>query len=172
MNCNRILAVAILVLTASASFSQSKTTEAIEKKYGGRVFFFYHNTLRALNQKEDPAIDALIENVEKLKVLLIDKADRKIDHRQILADYTADDFESAMNTRADGKTFDILLKGEKETEGMVVVVNDASTLFVLDIVGSIALEHTTKLFKTLQESEDITNQLKSFMGEGKKKTEQ
>jgi hypothetical protein len=168
MNFKSILTIAML-FAVTLSFAQSKTTEALEKEYGGRAFFFYHNTLRAINQKEDPALDALIENVEKLKVLLIDKGDRAINHKAILADYQKENFESAMSSRVDGKTFDIFLKGEKETEGVIVIVNDATTLFVLDIVGSIALEHASKLFKTLNESEDIANQLKAFMGDEKKK---
>jgi hypothetical protein len=158
----------ILIAVSFSAFSQSKTTEALEKKYTARVFFFYHNTLRALNQKEDPALDALIQNVEKLKLLLIDKSSQKVDHKAVLADYQADGFESGVTSRMDGRTFDVFLKGDKKTEGVVVVVNDESTYFVLDIVGSIALDQVGKLFSTINDSNDIANALKAFTGEGKK----
>ena len=49
-----------------------------------------------------------------------------------------------------------------KTEGMVVTVNDSTNLYVLDIVGSIALDKVTKLFTTLDDSSDIGKKIKDF----------
>jgi hypothetical protein len=52
----------------SASFfvqGQSKTTETLHKKYQDAISaFFYHNTLRMLNQQDDKDLDELIKDVE------------------------------------------------------------------------------------------------------------
>jgi hypothetical protein len=167
----------LLGLMMAMSFTvpaQSKTTEAIHKAYGGRSFFFYHNTLRMLNQKEDPALDLMIKDLEKMKFLMISKDGQKVDYSKLVSDYKAENFESAMTSRHDGKTFDIFLKGDKKTEGMLVLINDDNNLLVLDIVGSIALDQVTKLYSTLDESSDVGSLMKSFMedkDEKKKKGE-
>jgi hypothetical protein len=166
----------LIVVAMTVSFAvsaQSKTTEQLHKTYGGRSFFFYHNTLRMLNQKEDPALDLMIKDLEKMKFLLIDKEGQKVDYKKILSDYKSEKFESAMTSRHAGKTFDIFLKGETKTEGMLVLINDDSNLMVLDIVGSIALDQVTKLYSTLDESSDVGSMMKSFMdgNDEKKKKE-
>ena len=47
---------------------QTKTTQALDDKYEGLTLYFYRNTLRMLNQKEDPAFDELIKDIEKILV--------------------------------------------------------------------------------------------------------
>ena len=49
---------------------------------------------------------------------------------------------------------------------MIVTVNDSTNLYVLDIVGSIALDKVTKLFTTLDESSDIGEENKSLYEKG------
>ena len=68
-----------------------------------------------------------------------------------------------MTTRYEGRNLDILLKEKAgKTQGMVVLVNDSTSLYVLDVVGSIALDKVTTLYKTLDESTDIGQRIKSF----------
>lgn len=68
-----------------------------------------------------------------------------------------------MTSRYQGKNFDVFLKDKNgKTEGMIVTVNDSTSLFVLDIVGGIALNKVTKLFTTLDESSDIGKKIKDF----------
>ena len=70
-----------------------------------------------------------------------------------------------MTSRHDGKTFDVYMKENNgKTGGMLVLINDPETLFVLDILGSIALDKVTKLYSTLDESTDIGNKIREFTG--------
>ena len=48
---------------------------------------------------------------------------------------------------------------------MLVLINDAKNLYVLDILGRIALDKVTKLYSTLDESTDIGRKIKAFTGE-------
>ena len=153
----------IFLFIASGSYAQSKTTEALGKKYtDAMAFFFYNNTLRMLNQKDDKAFDELIKDIEKMKFLMINKA-KDFNYKKITADYKAEAFEEIVTSRYQGKNFDVYLKESNgKTKGMVVLVNDSANLYVLDIVGKIALDKVTQLYKTIDESSEITSKIKAF----------
>lgn len=167
-NMVRFWFTGILAILSVLSFAQSRTTEDLQKSYDARAFFFYNNTLRMLNQSEDPAFDEMIRNVEKMKFLLIRKGANAPDYKKLVSDYKGEKFEMAMSSRHEGSTFDVYLKGEKKTEGMLVLINSATDLMVLDIVGSIALDKVTSLYSTLNSSTDIGSKIREFTGERKK----
>jgi hypothetical protein len=170
-----------LVLVAFIAFSlaahaQSKTTEALAKKHSDALsLFFYNNTLRMLNQKNDPNFDELIKDIEKMKFLLIKKDEKNFGptgYKELIREYKAEAFEEIMTSRFEGKNFDIFLK-EKDgkTKGMLVLVNDSESLYVLDILGSINVNKVTDLYSTLDSSSDIGQKIKGFMDDGKDKKE-
>jgi len=154
--------ILLLVMTLS-SFAQSNTTEALNKKYqDSKVFFFYNNTLRMLNQGDDKEFDALIKDIEKMKFLWISKPGTfgSSDYKKITSDYKNESFEEIMTSRHQGKNFDIFMKEKGgKTKGMLVLVNDSTNLYVLDIVGSVALDKITSLYTKLDESSDIRKKI-------------
>jgi hypothetical protein len=158
----------ILLLAPLLGTAQSKTTEALQKKYSDAMsLFFYKNTLRMLNQKEDKAFDELIKDIEKMKLLMIKKS-AEFDggaYKKIVSEYRAEKYEEMMTSRYDGKNFDIFMK-EGSGKGMLVLINDSENLFVLDIIGSIALNKVTQLYNTLDESSDIGKKIRDFTGVG------
>ena len=159
------LLIAALALSVTG-FSQSKTTEALHKKYDESLsLFFYNNTLRMLNQSDDKAFDELIKDIEKMKFLMVDKANTftASDYKKLTAGYKGESFEEIMSSRYQGKNFDVYLKESGgKTKGMVVLVNDSASLYVLDIVGSIALDKVTSLYGSLDKSTDIGEKIKEF----------
>ncbi|HEY9045149.1 MAG TPA: DUF4252 domain-containing protein [Ohtaekwangia sp.] len=162
----RYIAMILLVAAVNLVQAQSATTEALHKKYSEALsLFFYNNTLRMLNQKEDKDFDALIKDIEKMKFLMIDKKKdfASGDYKKIVSNYKADSFEEVMTSRHEGKNFDIFVKEKNgDTKGMLVLINDTENLFVLDIVGKIALDKVTKLYSTLDESADIGAKIRNF----------
>ena len=158
----------IAVLACSvATFAQTKTTNSLQKQYENesKSVFFYHNTLSMLNQANDKALDELIKDIEKAKFLMIDKGNKfkAAEYKKLTASYKSESFEEIMTSRYQGKNFDVYLKDKSgKTEGMVVLVNDSSTLYILDIVGSIALDKVTSLYGTIEKSKDISNVIDSF----------
>jgi len=71
-----------------------------------------------------------------------------------------------MTSRYEGKNFDIFVKEkDNKTKSMLVLVNDDKNLYVLDIVGSIALNKVTELYKTIDSSSDIGKRIKAFTGD-------
>jgi hypothetical protein len=68
-----------------------------------------------------------------------------------------------VTSRVEGRIFDVFLKEHNgKTQGMIVTVNDSSKLYVLDIVGSIALNKITNLFNTLDGSSDIAEKIREM----------
>lgn len=166
MKPNRSLIITLLMSCAVLAGAQSKTTEALEKKYDAMAFFFYNNTLRMLNQQEDKAFDELIKDIEKMKFLMIKKTGEALSatgYKKVKSDYKSEAFEEIMTSRMDGKNFDIFIREkDNKTKAMLVLVNDDKNLYVLDIVGSIALNKVTELYKTIDSSSDIGKKIKDF----------
>lgn len=158
--------IVILLLAVTNVFGQTKTTESLHKAHGDALaLYFYNNTLRMLNQSEDKAFDELIRDIQKMKFLMIDKGATfgTTQYKQLVSGYKSEAFEEIMTSRYQGRNFDVFLKDKNgKTEGMIVTVNDSTSLFVLDIVGSIAIDKVTTLFKTIDESTDIGKKIKDF----------
>jgi hypothetical protein len=156
----------ILVLLTCLTLSvqaQSKTTENLHKKYNDSMaLFFYNNTLRMINQTDDKEFDALIKDIEKMKLLIIKQADfKKDDYQKLITDYKSESFEEMMTSRHDGKNFDVYMK-DGNSKGMIVAVNDSENLYLLDIVGSIPLNKVTQLFSRIDESTEIGKKIQDF----------
>lgn len=166
MKLNRLSLLLFILVTPFFALAQSETTQALEKKYDAMAFFFYNNTLRMLNQAEDKSFDDLIKDIEKLKFLMIKKNSKDFDnnnYKKVVSDYKSEAFEEIMTSRFDGKSFDIFVKEkDNKTKGMLVLVNDTESLYVLDIVGSIALNKVTELYKTIDGSSDIGKKIRAF----------
>ena len=161
----RYLIIIVLIVAGFSASAQTKTTEDLHKKNSEAFsLFFYKNTLRMLNQNDDKNFDALIKNIEKMKFLMIDKSKvNTTEYKKLVSSYKAESFEEIMTSRFEGKNFDVFLKEVSgETKGMVVTINDDTSLYVLDIVGSIALDKITSILPTLEGSTDIGKKIKDF----------
>lgn len=159
----RWLTIAFVFVVSIAS-AQSRTTQKLQEQFkDSRAFFFYNNTLRMINQSEDPEFDEAIRDIEKMKLLLIAKDDG-FDFQNVVSQYTSEDFEEILTSRHEGRNFDIFLK-EKDgkTTAMLALVNDENNLFVLDIVGRIDPGKMTKFFSVMDEKSDISNKIKNFV---------
>jgi hypothetical protein len=159
---------AAMLVPGKATHAQSKTTEALHKSHADALsLYFYNNTLRMLNQSEDKSFDELIKDVEKMKFLMISK-DATFgapQYKTLVSGYKAEAFEEIMTSRYQGRNFDVFLKDDDgKVQGMVVTVSDSTSLYVLDIVGSVALDKITTLFKTIDDNTDIRDRIKKFTG--------
>lgn len=161
-----ILASAFLLMTF-VCLAQTETTNEFDRSYSSRTFFLYNNTLRMINQKGDKSFDELIKDIEKMKVVWVSKKDKNFgaeQYKKLLASYKAEKFEEIMNTRFEGKSFNAYVKEEKgDTKGVVVAVDDGENIYVMDIVGKVALNKITSLFSTLDNDSEIGQKIKSMM---------
>ena len=168
------LLILLLILPVFVS-AQTKTTEELDKKYEGLSLYFYKNTLRMLNQSDNKDFDELIKDIEKMKFLLIDKAKSKFadaDYKKLKTGYGSEQYEEMMTSRFQGKNFDVYIRQEdNRVKGTVIMASDSSNLYVLDILGRVALDKATSLFSTLNQSTDIGQRVKDFVSRDDKSKE-
>ena len=169
-----ILALFTVCLSLTG-WAQTKTTEELDKKFdGGLSLFFYKNTLRMLNQSEDKNFDELIKDIEKMRFLMIDMDKQKFtkaDFQNLKKDYQSEDYEEMMTSRFQGRNFNVYIKEKGgDVKGTVILASDSTSLIILDVLGKVALDKATTLFKTIDSSTDIGSQIKRFT-EGDKKKE-
>ena len=167
---SKLLAIICLMISATMVYAQSATTEALQKKHSNSLtLFFYNNTLRMINQTEDKEFDELIKDIEKMRFLMIKKEETNFggnDYKKLVSDYKSESFEEVMTSRHEGKNFNVYLKeAGGKTKGMLVLVNDDDNLYVLDILGRIALNKVTTFYNKLDESSDIGSQIRKFVGD-------
>ncbi|MCA6416935.1 MAG: hypothetical protein IM589_14620, partial [Cytophagales bacterium] len=66
-----------LLFVSGQLLAQTKTTVELDKKYEGMSLYFYKNTLKMLNQKDDKDFDELIKDIEKMRFVMINKTKEK-----------------------------------------------------------------------------------------------
>lgn len=147
-------------------YGQTETTTSLHERFDNALsLYFYKNTLRMLNQTENKEFDEIIKDIEKMKFLMIDKSSQfsNADYKKLLDNYKEESYEEIMTSRYQGKNFDVLLKERNgDTKGMIVLANDSTNLYVLDILGKVALDKVTKLFTTIDDSAEIGKMIKAF----------
>lgn len=180
MKARIILSIFFVQLATLMLPAQSLTTESLRKKHSGALeLFFYNNTLRMLNQNDDKEFDELIKDIEKMRFLMIKKNETNFDNsdfQKLVSDYKTEAFQEIMTSRHEGKNFDVYVKErDGKTKGMLVLINDVKNLYVLDILGTIALDKVTSFYNALDKSTDISGKIKAFAndddGDGDKKQE-
>src|SRR5690606_29516503 len=162
-----LFTAAFMLLMLPPAEAQSSTTKALHKKHSDALaLFFYNNTLRMINQSEDREFDELIKDIEKMRFLLIQKAKTGFDdaaYTKLLSDYRTEKFEEILTSRHNGKHFNVLIRENNgKTAGMLVLINDTESLYVLDILGRIALDKITSLYDKLDKSTDLGEKIRQF----------
>ena len=155
----------ITCLFAGTAQAQTKTTERLDEKHDGTSLYFYKNTLRMLNQKEDKEFDEMIKDIEKIRFLMIDRQEEGFtneDYKKLKNDYTKkESFEEIMNGRLEGRNLNVYVRESGgKVKGTIIMAADSSNLYVLDILGKIALDKAGSLFKMIDENSDIAKKIK------------
>jgi hypothetical protein len=148
-----VLLAFLMPLLASA---QSRTTQAFHKDHEDAfVLFFYSNTLKMLNQTDDPEFAEMIKQIEKMKFVRVNRKDDgfdKEDYTDLVEDYKGEDFEDLMTMRHEGMNVNAYIQ-EKDgvTTGIVMLMQDDESVSVLDIKGSIPLNKIGSILSKVQD---------------------
>lgn len=165
----RIVILLAIMIGSVEIMAQAKTTDALQAHFNKSLaLYFYKNTLRMLNQQDNKEFDELIKNINKLKFLMVDKNSKDFgsaDYKKLKQDYQAEHFEAVMTSRFQGRNFDVFFNDQSSTPGTVVLVNDSTNLYVLDIVGTIDVSKVGSLFSQIDESSDIGKKIKDFVSD-------
>lgn len=134
------------------SFGQSETIQNLHDKYENAfTMFFYKNTLNMLNMQDNKEFAMLIDGIEKMKLLRINKKEdsfTKDNFKQLIKDYRSEDFEELMTIKQQRMNINAYIKeGGGITKGIVILLNETSSITVLDIKGSVPLNKVEELAK-------------------------
>ena len=137
----------LLVFAVNHLHAQSATTQELHKKHDDAFYlYFYKNTLRMINQDDNEEFAKLIDNIEKMKFLRLEKKEH-VDLKSLISQYREEAFEELMSIREEGNDIKILIKEKnKVTLGLVMLISDAEALSILDIKGSVPLNQLTSLY--------------------------
>ena len=122
----KIVLIVSFVASSAILLAQAKATKELQDKFEGSLsLYFYKNTLRMLNQSDDKDFDEMINNIEKLKFLMVDKSAKNFgakDYQKLLKDYRAENYEPIVTSRIEGRNVDIYLNDKKgSTPGTVML---------------------------------------------------
>jgi hypothetical protein len=166
----KFLLTLLLLAAVGVASAQTKTTQALDEKYDGLSLFFYRNTLRMLNQKDDPAFDELIKDIEKMRFMMINKGESNFtdgDYKKLLDGYKSEAYEEVMSGRADGRTFTVYLReANGNVKGTVILAKDDESVMLLDILGKDrSIKKVPEFFSAIDNSTDIGGKIKDFMSD-------
>jgi hypothetical protein len=155
----KYLLLGILALMPYFSQAQSKVMRNLSEEFpDGRVFMFYHSSLRMLNIEDDPDFDRMIRDIEKIKVLMIEKED-SLDSDKILSeirDGLADeDFEELMEVKSKDYNIGVYILEDDEIEGFFLIMNEDDNLVAIDLVGSMPIGDIGQLVDKIKEAKEF-----------------
>ena len=147
----KVIAVIIMVFSFAHSYGQSETTQQLHKDHENAFdLFFYKNSLHMINMGDDKEFASLISGIDKMKFLRLNKEEEQFtreDFNTLMAQYNAEEFEEMMSMRDEGKDVKVYIKEkDKETLGLVMLINDEESLSILDIKGSIPLNKILSVY--------------------------
>ncbi len=147
--------VFLAVLMPLMASAQSKTTQSFHKDHEDAfVLFFYSNTLKMLNQTDDPEFAEMIKQIEKMKFIRVDKKADDFDsedYAEMVEDYRDEDFEDLMTMRHEGMNVNAYIQENNGvTTGIVMLMQDDESVSVLDIKGSIPLNKIGSIISKVQ----------------------
>lgn len=154
------LSVLLLIITPLLGQAQSKAMKNLSDQYpDGRVFMFYHSSLNMLNIEDDPEFSKMIQDIEKIKVLMIE-SEEQTTKKGIVAelkdDLDSEGFEELMTVQS--KDYDVgvyILEDDGEVEGFFFVMEEGSNLVAVDLIGSMPINDIGKLMEKIQEAKDF-----------------
>ena len=159
MDMKKLILLLVFALPATL-FAQSETTDRFHKKNDdATALFFYRNSLRMLNMNDNPQVEELIRDIEKMKFLRVSKSESGFDkaqYRSLVDEYHEEQFEDLMTMRSDGTNFNVFIKEkDKITKGLVILLDSEDDFAILDIKGAVPLNRVAELVKYVQSTDDL-----------------
>jgi len=149
-----------LIICPTLAFGQSKVMRNLAEEFPeARVIMLYHSTLNMLNIEEDEEYARMIRDIEKIKLLIVDKTTQKYSTTVIddlKSDLSKYDFEELMTLRS--KDYDIgvyINDDDGDIEGFFFIMDEEESLVAVDLVGNMPVGDVGKLIDKIKEANDL-----------------
>ncbi|MEN8248537.1 MAG: DUF4252 domain-containing protein [Bacteroidota bacterium] len=158
----KLLKILPLLLLPLFTQAQSKVMRNLSEQYPDAfVLMFYHSSLNMLNIDDDPTFSRMIRDLEKIKLLRINKdADSftKENLNELKEELNDRDYEKLMVAKS--KEFDITVYiledppggGQaSDIEGFFLFMDEESEFYAIDVVGSMNVSDIGLLVDRIKE---------------------
>ena len=146
----------LLLIMPALVQAQSKVMRDLADDYPDAfVLMIYHSSLNMLNINDDPDFARMIHDIEKIKVLRVDKEED---------DFTSEALSSlkgALNDRGfeelmiiKSKDYDIgvyIHEDDDEIEGYFLIMNEDENFTAIDVLGSMAVGDIGQLVEKIKD---------------------
>jgi hypothetical protein len=156
----KIITILAFIALPLFSHGQSKVMRELGNDYPDAfVLMFYHSSLNMLNLDDDPDFARMIKDIEKIKVLRVDKdvdEFRKEDLTSLKAQITDQGFEQLMVINS--KDYDIgvyILEDDDEIEGFFLLMDEDENFTAIDVLGSMAVGDIGQLVEKIKDVKDL-----------------
>lgn len=151
--------ISLGLISLQSLFAQESILKAYAQGHSSRKLAFYPSTLRMLNLQKNEEYNAVVNDIEKLLVYVMDSASTATQYyQQIPEAYLLADFDEYISVSGGKLTLTLLGKEQSGTNNLTgyFVQNDRAIAFYL--TGSIPFEKVYQLIQSIRE-EDFINPL-------------
>jgi hypothetical protein len=141
-----------LLTLSSWSMAQTIHTQKLHEEHPDAfTLFFYKSTIRMLDPTNSEEYFNMIKGIEKAKFLRFDSLELSDDDlAQFKKEIMADSFEEGMTFRRSEGTANVFIRDkEGEKEGIIFIMKAEDEVYILDIVGKVAVSSLMELTKKM-----------------------
>ena len=148
------------MLAPALLFAQSKVMRNLADEYPeARALVFYYSSLNMLNIEDDPEFAEMIQDIEKIKVLIIEKEAEDFDNTtvaSIKSDLGKYAFEELMTLKNKDYDIGVYIKDDDgDIEGFFFIMDEEDSLIAVDLVGSMPVGDVGKLIDKIKQANDF-----------------
>jgi hypothetical protein len=144
----------LLLVCAQLVSAQSKSISRFRADHPENTnMFFYSSTLKMLNTQNVPGFADLIKDIEEIRILNYDKEKQHLSSEYVAGLKKAlagEDYNNLMMMNEKGNAINLYSREKHgKTVGFVALVEDKSSLTLIDLVGSIDVNKFMQLKNSL-----------------------
>ena len=148
----RIVLLFLYISTAVLGQSKSITEFRSDFKESNNLFF-YSSTMRMLNPNNNPEFAGMLDGIEEIRILNYNKTDRKFENEDVTdlkKNLQKEGYNYLMMISEKGGGIELYSREKRgKMRGLVALVENAETLLLIDMTGSINVENFIKLKQNL-----------------------
>lgn len=137
----KLLLTLTLLFNVTTLLAQSKTIADFRDQHRTHQdFYLYPSTLRMINLEQHPDAYRLVNNVEKLQILLYDR--NEVDRpaiQQLQRGVQDEAYEELISFREKDSRITVYARGDHRLDGVVGIVDNQQTLALVDLAGFVDL---------------------------------
>lgn len=154
--------ITLLALMGSSLFinAQSKLMRELSDTYPEAfVLMFYHSSLNMLNIDDDPDFARMIHDIDKIKVLRINKKEENFTDESLVklkSTITDKGYENLMVIKSKEMNIGVfILEDDNEILGFFLLMDEDEYFWAIDLLGSMQVGDIGQLVSKIKEVKDL-----------------